>query len=222
MYELLVPVIILLLSFLILFLFGKRDEQKNKKKWKNFQKFLESDAFKEMRALVDSNMEAIDFAYGEANELKQLGSIEEARKLLDVGCKIITRFTPSLLKMISWMMDFSRMLVAITPFKPLSPGKFKVAQLASLAVLNTLIHQFVVSMKDRFKLKLYILGKGIAMAGSYLVKSTKNILTSRTEEEKDWERIDDLLNDYKELSRETLACLKVVHDADIIDAKAPR
>ena len=219
MYELLIFVTILLISFLILFLLGKRDEHKTRKKWKKFQEFSESAGFKDMKKLVDSNLEAIDFAYGEANEFKQLGSIEEAKKLLDVGCKIITQFTPSLLKMISSMMVFSRMLVAITPFKPLKPGNFKVTQLASLAFLNTLVHQFLVSMKDRFKLKLYIIGKGLAMAGSYLIKSTKNIITSSKEEEKDWEKIDDLLDDYKELSRETLACLKVIHDSDFMDAQ---
>jgi hypothetical protein len=72
-------------------------------------------------------------------------------------------------------------------------------------------------MKDRFKLKLYIIGKGIYMAGSYLVKSTKNLISVRGEEEKEWERINDLLSDYKELSRETMACLQLIHDSMSLD-----
>jgi len=219
MYELLIPVIILLISFLVLFLLGKRNEHRVHKDWKTIEGLSESTSLKSMKSLVDSNVEAIDFTYGEAIQMKQLGSIDEAMKFLDAGCKIITSFTPDLLKLISMMMRFSRMLVAITPFKPLSPGNFKITQLTSLAILNVLINQFVVSMKDRLRLKIYIIGKGVYMAGSHLIRSTKNILMAREEEEKNWERIDDLLGDYKELSRETLDCLKVIHDSWAMDAR---
>jgi hypothetical protein len=217
MNQLLVPLIILSISLLILFLLAKRSEPKVRKDWNALHDLSKSDSYKILEFLIGTNVEAISKTYEDANERKQLGSIEEAKKLLDAGCTIISRFTPNILSLISIMMKFSRMLVAITPFKPLKPGNFKITQLASLAVLNVLVSQFLVSVKDRFRLKMYIIGKGITMAGSYLIKTTKNIITSREEEEKDWEKIEDLLNDYKELSQETLDCLKVIHDTWIID-----
>jgi len=219
MEPLIIPLIIVFISFLILFLLGKRNEHKVRRDWQSLNDFSDSDSFLKIKKMVDSKIEAMDFAYGEAIQMKQLGSVDEAKKLLDVGSKIIIEFTPNLYGLITTMLRFTRMLVAITPFKPLSPGNFKVAQLTSLAVLNVVINQFLVSMKDRLRLKLYIIGKGLYMAGSYLVKSTRGIMLSKKEEEKDWERVDDLLNDYKELSRETLDCFKVIHDSFAMDAR---
>ena len=212
-----VPIIIVFISFLILFLLGKRNEVKVQKEWDRLYELTGANSFAHVKHCVDSKVMAIDLAYGEANELKQLGSMQEALKLLDVGCNIITEFTPSMYRLIATMMRFSRMVIAITPVKPLKPGNFKIAQLASLALLNVVINQFLISMKDRFKLKLYIIGKGIYMAGSYLVKSTKTLIGSKGEEEKDWQRINDLLSDYKELSRETMACLQLIHDSISLD-----
>jgi hypothetical protein len=67
------------------------------------------------------------------------------------------------------------MVSAMTPLRPLSPQKFRLAQLVSLAYLHQVVHQFLVSTSERFRLRLYVLGRGFGLATRFLLASTRRI-----------------------------------------------
>ena len=97
-----------------------------------------------------------------------------------------------MLRLLSAMATFSRMVSAMAPVSPLRPQGFRLAQLASLAYLNQFLHQFLVSTGERFRLRVYVLGRGFGLATRFLMQSTQRIVQNQPESEREWEQIEAL------------------------------
>ena len=115
--------------------------------------------YRSIEGRVHNEMALATIAYDEAFTVRELGSIEESKQLLDVGYKVIEKFSPNMMKLLAAMTNFSRMVSAMAPVTPLRPRDFKLSQISSLAYLNGVLHQFLVSTSERFRLKMYILGR---------------------------------------------------------------
>jgi len=127
-----------------------------------------------------------------------------------VGYKVIEKFAPSMLKLLAAMSTFSRMVSAMAPIKPLRPQGFRLAQIASLAYLNQFLHNFVVTTAERYRLRVYILGRSFGLATRFLLASTKRIVEGQPNAEKDWEQIQFVREDFQTLTDESLQSLKVL------------
>jgi hypothetical protein len=136
--------------------------------------------------------------------------VAEARHLLQIGHQVIERFSPSMMRLLAITLAFSRMVSAMAPIEPLKPRDFKLRQLASLAYLNRVLHQFLVSTGERFRLRVYILGQGFGLAARYLVKTTERIVASPTPDEQEWEQIDRIQEDLHTLSAESLRSFRAL------------
>ena len=82
--------------------------------------------------------------------------------------------------------------------------------IASLAYLNGILHQFLVSTAERFRLKLYILGQSFGLASRALVRSTRRIVHDEPEAEQEWEQIEAVRQDFDTLTRDSLESLRVL------------
>ena len=92
----------------------------------------------------------------------------------------------------------------------MKPQGFRLAQLASLAYLNQILHRFLVSTAERYRLRVYILGRCFGLATRYLLHSTKRIATQEPESEREWEQIQAIRQDFQTLTDESLLSLKVL------------
>src|SRR5262245_1842207 len=158
-------------GLLVLFLFGRRNEKAVKRDWELLLTPKGEKLYKTIEGRVQTEMALADITYDEAVTVKELGSVDEARKLLDVGYTVIERFSPNMLKLLAAMATFSRMVSAMAPVQPLRPKDFRVSQLASLAYLNRVLHQFLISTSERFRLRTYILGRSFGLASRFLFRS---------------------------------------------------
>ena len=61
-------------------------------------------------------------------------------------------------------------------------------QVASLAYLNGMLHQFLVSASERYPLKLYILGRSFGLASRFLLRSIQNLGSGTNEADREWDR----------------------------------
>jgi hypothetical protein len=127
-----------------------------------------------------------------------------------VGYKVIARFSPNMLKLLAAMATFSRMVSAMAPVAPLRPKDFKLAQIVSLAYLNSLLHQFLVSTSERYRLRIYILGRSFALGTKFLLDSTDRIVKGEPETGRDWDQIQAIRHDFQALTNESLDSLKVL------------
>jgi hypothetical protein len=195
---------------IVLLLLGRRDETRVNRDWKLLLTPRGEKVYRTIETRVQSEMALADLTYGEAFTVRELGSLEEAKQLLDVGYKVIEKFSPNMLKLLAAMTTFSRMVSAMAPISPLRPQGFKLAQIVSLAYLNQFLHRFVVTAAERFRLRVYILGRSFGLASRYLLESTRRIVNNEPGGDREWEQIQAVRQDFQTLTDESLESLRVL------------
>lgn len=203
----------------VLFLLGRRNEHAVRRDWDTLLTPKGERLYHSIENRFRVELALAEMTYEDAFSVRELGSTEEAMHLLDVGYKAIERFSPDMMRLLSAMAMFSRMVSAMAPVKPLTPRDFKLAQLASLAHLNRFLHQFVVSTSERYRLRLYIIGRGFGLASRQLLKSTKRIVENTPEAEREWEQLQAIRHDYQTLTDESLESLRVLLTSLAADRK---
>lgn len=194
----------------VLYLFGRRNERAVRRDWAMLLTPKGEKLYRSIETRVQSEMALADLTLDEAFSVRELGSLEEARRLLDVGYRVIEKFSPNMLRLLAAMATFSRMVSAMAPIKPLRPHDFRLAQLASLAYLNRLLHHFLVSTAERFRLRVYILGRSFALATRFLMTSTERIVRNQPEAAREWEQLQFIRHDFQTLTDESLESLRVL------------
>src|SRR5262245_20877560 len=197
-------------TLLVLYLLKRRSEDGIHRDWELLLTPKGEKLYRSIENRMQSELDLADIAYSEAEHVRELGSVDEATRLVDAGYKIIERFAPNMIQLLSTMATFSRMGSAIAPVRPLRPRDFQLGQIASLAALNRIIHQFLVSTHERFRLKLYVLGRGFGVATRYLMQSTQAIVQRTPQSEKEWEQIDAIRKDFQTLTDESMESLRVL------------
>jgi len=194
----------------ILYLLARRDERKVRRDWELLITPKGEKLYRSIESRVSSELDLAKLTYEEAFTVRELGSLEEAKHLLDVGYKVIEKFSPSMLRLLAAMSTFSRMVSAMAPVQPLRPQGFRVAQIASLAYLNQLLHSFLVTTAERYRLRVYILGRSFGLASRFLLASTKRIAGNEPDADKEWEQIQFIRDDFQTLTDESMASLRVL------------
>lgn len=200
-------------GLLVLFLLGRRNERAVRRDWELLLTPKGEKLYSSISGRVHSQLQLADMTYDEAFSVHQLGSVEEARHLLDVGFRVIEKFAPSMLQLLSAMATFSRMVSAMAPVEPLKPQSFRLGQISSLAYLNQVLHRFLVSTAERYRLRLYVLGRGFGLATRFLLQSTRTIgsgTAGAAEQEKEWQQIEAIREDFQTLTDESLQSLRVL------------
>jgi hypothetical protein len=194
----------------VLYLLGRRNEKSVRRDWELLLTPRGEKLYKSIAGRVQTQLELADMTYDEAFTVRQLGSVEEAKHLLDVGFKVIEKFSPTMLQLLSAMATFSRMVSAMTPVRPLRPQSFRLPQIVSLAYVNQLVHQFLVSTAERYRLRLYVLGRGFGMATRFLLQSTQRIVSGAPEQDREWDQIHAIREDFQTLTDESMESLRVL------------
>jgi hypothetical protein len=194
----------------VLFLFGRRNERVIRRDWELLLTPKGEKLYRNIEGRVHNEMALADVTFDEAFAVRELGSVDEAKKLLDVGYRVIEKFSPNMLQLLAAMANFSRMVSAMAPVSPLRPREFRLTQIVSLAYLNGVLHQFLVSTSERFRLKLYILGRSFALGTRFLLESTERIVRGEPEAEREWDQIQAIRHDFQNLTGESLDSLRLL------------
>jgi hypothetical protein len=197
-------------GLVVLFLLGRRNEKAVRRDWELLLTPRGEKLYKSISGRVQTQLELADMTYDEAFSVRQLGSVEEAKHLLDVGFRVIEKFAPSMLQLLAAMATFSRMVSAMTPVRPLRPQSFRLPQIVSLAYLNQVVHQFLVSTSERFRLRLYVLGRGFGLATRFLLASTRKISSGAPDQDREWDQIQAIRDDFQTLTGESMESLRVL------------
>ena len=204
MIRLIIPAVLLILGWAVLLILARRNERKVRSDWENLLGGEKAEWYEDTKSGIENNTSLIRMTMKEARDIKQLGDVEEALRFLRIGSKVIQEFTPGLLCLLKEMMKFSRMVSAMAPVSPLLPSRFYIAELNNLAVLNQMLHQVVVSAKQRFRLKLRIIATGVRITSGYLLTRIHRVLDRRSSTEHEWEEIVDAGQDFQQLTTESV------------------
>jgi hypothetical protein len=205
-----VMVVSIIGCLVVLFLFGRRNERTIRRDWELLLTPRGERLYNTIEDRVNSEMALAEVSFDEAFAVRELGSVEEAKKLLDVGYRVIEKFSPNMLRLLAAMANFSRMVSAMAPVTPLRPRDFQLTQIVSLAYLNGVLHQFLVSTAERYRLKLYILGRSFSLGTRFLLESTQRIVRGEPEAEREWSQVQAIREDFQTLTEESLDSLRVL------------
>ena len=172
--------------------------------WENLLGGDKAEWYEDTKSGIENHTKLIRMTMKEAKDIKQLGDFEEALRFLKIGGGVIQEFTPGLLCLLKEMMKFSRMVSAMAPVSPLLPSRFHIAEMNNLAVLNQMLHQIVVSAKQRFRLKLRIIATGVKITSGYLLTRIHRVLDRRSSTEHEWEEIVNAGQDFQQLTTESV------------------
>ena len=214
---------------LVLFLIGRRNERLIRRDWEILLTPKGEKVYGAIEGRVRSQIGMAELSFEHALVYRELGTTEEALRLLDVGYRVIEKFAPDMLRLLAAMATFSRMVSAIAPVRALRPRDFRLSQVASLAYLNGMLHQFLVSAAERYRLKLYILGRSFGLATRFLLRSIQNLGHPAPDAQREWEQIEAIRSDFQTLTDESLESLRILLTAmaredrqDLLRQIAPR
>lgn len=197
-------------TLVVLYLFGQRNERAIKRDWQLLLSPTGEKLYDSIEGRVQTELALADVAYDEAVAFREVGSVDDAMRLLDTGYQIIERFSPSMMRLLAAMATFSRMVSAMAPVEPLRPRDFQLSQLSSLAYLHSFLHHFLVSTSERFRLRVYVLGRSFGLATRYLLGATHRLLAKEPATEREWEQVQAIRQDFKTLTDESLSSLRIL------------
>lgn len=159
-------------------------------------------AWEELRERFDREKAAIDLSYVQAERLKDEGDVGEAERLLAVGYDYLAVVAPDRERLLEGLKLYSRMCAAIVPLPPLRPMAFRLPQLVTLAGLGLVAHHLLVTIPDRFRLRLELLRRGLGIALRALLQGGQRERHGRLDP--DWAKVLAARTDFHTISEETL------------------
>jgi hypothetical protein len=197
-------------SLLVLYLHGRMNERAAWREWTDLLEGRSEAVYRAARDHLDDRLTIVDCAYDRAYTARKAGSMDEAIEFLGIGYDMVEAVAPDLHRLLTGMAALSRMAVAIAPVPPVRPTDFRTTGIANLAQFGALFHVFLVSSKERLRLRLFVLGRGITLVTRWLFLWTQRIRQERTAELGPWQEIQALQHDFHKLSDESLESLRVL------------
>lgn len=194
----------------VLYALARRHEARLVGQWR----LLLSPRSQQVLASVQGRFEAelmlAELTWEHASKAHRRGAGDDARRILEVVRDVVERFAPSVLKLLSAMAAFSRMVSAMAPVRPLRPRAFRIGTIAGLAWLDRFLRHLLVTGAERFRLHVYVIGRSIGVASRFLLEATRRIIRSEPDAERSWKNVDDAMADLRLLTDETLESLRVL------------
>jgi hypothetical protein len=201
---------LLVVTPLLLYLAGRRSERATMKDWELILTPHGETVYQEMKGKVHADLALSSLAYQRAARARHENSIEEALRFLDIGCRLVEDFAPSMIRSLAAMAVLSRMVSAMVPMRSLRPKAFQVRQLVNLAYLNGFIHNLLVTAAERFRLRVYILSRGFSVATRLLFRSERLVAEHPQAAVAEWDQIEALQRDIHTLSDESIESFRML------------
>lgn len=197
-------------SFVILFLIGRRNERLLRRDWELLLTPRGEKIYSSIESRVRTQLAGADETFDQAVSVHEVGSIDEAIHLLDEGYRVIELFAPNMLRLLAATAAFSRMVAAMAPVSPLKPRRFGTPEIVGLAYVHGVLHQFLVSSGERYRLRVYILGRSFGLAARFLLRSIQRIGQRDQDAEREWRQIQTIRQDLQVLTDESLGSLRTL------------
>ena len=181
----------------VLYFAARRNERATLHDWELVLTPKGEESYKALERKVRSDLTLSDVVYERAFTEKARGSEDEAIRLLDVGCKLIESFSPTMVRSLAAMAVLSRMVSAMTPVKPMRPLDFRLRQMTNLAQVGRFAQHLMRTNIERFRLKMQILARGFRLLSRMMFAATYRA-------EPAWETIQAARQDMQTLAYESL------------------
>src|SRR5688572_2584212 len=114
-----------LLTLGVLLIAGLRNERRIRRDWHDLTSPRRDAAHAQVEERFEVELAMADATYSQALKVRELGSTDEAKRLLRLGYQALETFVPNVLHLLALMSVYARMVIAITPQPPLRPNHFR-------------------------------------------------------------------------------------------------
>jgi hypothetical protein len=199
-------------ALIVLLIQGRRDERAAVRAWVPLLTPRREIYLKRTESQLHDGLTLADVAYDRAHSLQELGSAKEARELLSLGYQMVDRFAPDLLRLLSMMTVYSRMVSAVVPVRPVSPARFQTTGVSIMVRFAAVAHHFLASTMERFRFRLFVIGQSARLLLRGLGRATIRILGAKglapdLAPDEAWEQIRAIRSDFHALTDESIESL---------------
>jgi len=149
--------------------------------WERLRLAAASTALRDLQSQYAIERTAAEAAYARADASRARGDVDEAVRLMDVGYQYLSELAQDRRAYLGEMALYCRLVSAIVPLPPLRPRQFQLAELRRLAGVGGVLHYVLVAAVERFRLRLWLLGRGFALVVRALVPRSARVAAARSD-----------------------------------------
>lgn len=168
------------------------------------------DSYRELEQRLEGEARMTEYAFRRAFDARAAGSPDEAIRMLETALEIVERTSPDMLSLLREMSNASRMAAAISSIDPLPARGFRLRALSTLAVVAAVVHQLLFTASGQFRLRSYVLQRGIGVATRFLLEDAKRLRLEDRGSNSEWDRIAAARADLQTLTTQSLETFRIL------------
>lgn len=175
----------------------------------------------ELALTIRENRNFMGACFSVARRDRDAGRYQQALRRLNAGCDVIEELAPDFLGALAALRRLARAVIVIASPPPLQPRAFHTRRLAGLATLALLVHQFLLTGRQKVLLRLRVITAVFRLALRWLRPATRRV-AARPEHMAAWQRVDALEADLATASDEALTTARhIVQALDAVSLGVP-
>ncbi len=179
------------------------------------------DTLDELSLLVREHRHVLSAYYGRVCRLRDEGRHREAVERMTVGCRALEELSPAYLSALHSLRLLARSASVIVTVAPLAPRTFVTPALVGVASVAALLHDLLLTGKQRVLLRLRVVGGVFRLALHWLKRATQ-LLAPRPTHVAGWMRVDRLVADLGSAGDAALVSARqIVQALDALDLGCP-
>ncbi len=175
----------------------------------------------ELALTIRENRNFMGACFSVARRDRDAGRYQEAVRRLGAGCDIIEELAPDFLEALAALRRLARAVIVIASPPPLPPRSFRTRRLVGLATAAVVVHQFLLTGRQKVLLRLRVITATFRLAVRWLRPATRRAAV-RPEHLAAWQQVDALEADLATAGDEALVTARqIVQALDAVSLGVP-
>jgi hypothetical protein len=143
------------------------------------------DTLDELELVVRENRHALESSWSRAGREREAGRAERAALRLRRGCEAIEELAPDFLSGVRALRRLARTVSVIVATEPVAVHAFETSRLRGLAALGRVVHEFLLTGRQKVRLRLLVCASAFRIALRQLGRVTVGV-TAQPGDERRW------------------------------------
>jgi hypothetical protein len=175
------------------------------------------DTLDELELIVRENRHALEGSWARARRAREHGHHADAARRLQLGCEAIEALSPDFLSGLRALRQLARTVSVIVAAEPVSASTFHTRPLRNLAALGGVIHEFLLTGRQKILLRLRLCASAFRVALRHLRASSGRVNASPADEGR-WRHAGALVADLGRAGDEAvIAARSIVQALDAVE-----
>lgn len=166
---------------LLLAVLSREDRLLQEEQWAGVLSTRAAAQLADLQARYAIERAAANASYAMADTARAKGDTARAVQMLGAGYRYLAGLAGDRRAYLRELALYSRMVSAIMPLPPLRPSQLQLGELRGLAGFGQVAHYLLVAAAERFRLRLWVIGHGFALAVRALRPASRRVEAARSD-----------------------------------------